>query len=411
MRITIHRGTDQIGGCVTEYDHDGWRLIVDYGTQLPGQECKPLSIEGLTHGDVSKTALLLTHYHGDHIGEIDTVTEQIPIFMGELCREISLFYMGYVGNINEKSKRISERIKLAQTFKPGKLFHFGPFEIVPLNVDHSAFDAYAFRIEAGGKSVFHTGDFRSHGFRSSKFNKALMSYIKHVDYVVCEATNISRPTATMESEYILQQKYVKEFQKNKHNIIYVSSTNIDRIFGLYRAAISAGRLCYMDKFQKEILNKVIRSDSIWKASRLYQYHPYHKIHLLEKDDVTGYVADDDFYGDKGFVLIARANERFEKFVSGIRYAHNYLSMWDGYLEEGPAFNAALHKALKSGYEYFHTSGHCDITSLRQVFDILSPKAIISIHTDNPQAFKKHFSRKWNVIGLADGQVFDTNENI
>lgn len=27
MRITIHRGTDQIGGCVTEYEYDGWRLL------------------------------------------------------------------------------------------------------------------------------------------------------------------------------------------------------------------------------------------------------------------------------------------------------------------------------------------------------------------------------------------------
>ena len=23
MKITIHRGTDQIGGCVTEYEHEG----------------------------------------------------------------------------------------------------------------------------------------------------------------------------------------------------------------------------------------------------------------------------------------------------------------------------------------------------------------------------------------------------
>lgn len=24
MKITIHRGTDQIGGCVTEYEHEGF---------------------------------------------------------------------------------------------------------------------------------------------------------------------------------------------------------------------------------------------------------------------------------------------------------------------------------------------------------------------------------------------------
>ena len=36
MKITIHRGSDQIGGCVTEYEHQGYRLFVDYGEQLPG---------------------------------------------------------------------------------------------------------------------------------------------------------------------------------------------------------------------------------------------------------------------------------------------------------------------------------------------------------------------------------------
>ena len=36
MKITIHRGTDQIGGCVTEYEDEGWKLFIDYGEQLPG---------------------------------------------------------------------------------------------------------------------------------------------------------------------------------------------------------------------------------------------------------------------------------------------------------------------------------------------------------------------------------------
>ena len=40
MKITIHRGTDHIGGSVTEYEHEGWKLFVDYGEQLPGVEIR-----------------------------------------------------------------------------------------------------------------------------------------------------------------------------------------------------------------------------------------------------------------------------------------------------------------------------------------------------------------------------------
>lgn len=62
MRITVHRGTDQIGGCVTEYESNGWKLFVDYGEQLPDALAseKTLEIEGLTYGNLRKSALLIT---------------------------------------------------------------------------------------------------------------------------------------------------------------------------------------------------------------------------------------------------------------------------------------------------------------------------------------------------------------
>ena len=39
----------------------------------------------------------------------------------------------------------------------------GPFRVTPYLVDHSAFDAYALLVEADGKRVFYSGDFRGHG--------------------------------------------------------------------------------------------------------------------------------------------------------------------------------------------------------------------------------------------------------
>ena len=55
MNIKIHRGTHQIGGCVTEYEYNGWHLFVDYGEELPGgPKTGDLQVEGLTKGDLSK---------------------------------------------------------------------------------------------------------------------------------------------------------------------------------------------------------------------------------------------------------------------------------------------------------------------------------------------------------------------
>ena len=79
-------------------------------------------------------------------------------------------------------------------------------------------------------------------------------------------------------------------------------------------------------------------------------------------------------------------------------------MWQGYLDEKrEAYNEKLAKALGKEYKYLHTSGHCDMDSLRDFFALLQPKAIIPIHTDNPDEFAELFCGEWLVIRLHDGK--------
>ena len=40
MKLTIHRGTNQIGGCITEIESRGYNVFIDFGEQLPGMEHK-----------------------------------------------------------------------------------------------------------------------------------------------------------------------------------------------------------------------------------------------------------------------------------------------------------------------------------------------------------------------------------
>jgi ribonuclease J len=34
MKITIRRGTHQIGGCITEIESNGYKIFIDFGEQL-----------------------------------------------------------------------------------------------------------------------------------------------------------------------------------------------------------------------------------------------------------------------------------------------------------------------------------------------------------------------------------------
>ena len=410
MKITIHRGTDQIGGCVTEYEHKGFKVFVDYGEQLPGTKYSgPLEIDGLTKGDLSKSILLITHYHGDHIGFVPLIPDEVPIYIGKIGREIQMSLSRHISSFNSAHKNMVSKLDKAIAFSTKEIIHHGDFRITPLTIDHSAFDAYAFKIEADGMSVFHTGDFRAHGFRSRKIRKMSENHVGKVDYVVCEATNVARKDATPLSEYQLQKKFEQLFRKNKGNVVYVSTTNIDRIFSLYRAALNVGSPFFVDRFQKDIMDIVAKGDHIWNKSKLYQYDDFEPI-VLKYDRKGEIIVTDKFkklLDLKGYVLLARSNSFFDSFIKKLPGEKvKYLSMWEGYVKEGSdAFNVALASSLEDGYIPQHTSGHCDMKSLRELFTILQPKGIIPIHTDNPDKFSELFSDTWPIIRLNDGQSF------
>jgi ribonuclease J len=413
MNITIHRGSNQIGGCVTEYEHNGWRLFVDYGEQLLGApKSGDLKIEGLTHGDISKSALLITHYHGDHIGNIDKIPDVVPIYMGRVGRDIALKYEDHMSPAFDRAKVLKARLEKVLTFEPGKPFKFGEFTIMPITIDHSAFDAYAFKIEAAGISVFHTGDFRTHGFRSGKFEKLIQQYVGKVNYLVCEGTNVARPNVAIKSEHDLQKEFEQQFREHKINVVYVSSTNIDRLFALYHAARKAGRYVYVDEYQKQIM-KSVDDNSLWGKSTMYQCDD--QLIKLKLDGVEFMYNDkfDSLLRDKGGVFIVRTTPRFNHLVAKLPADDKqvYLSMWNGYLKEGPAFNSALAEAVGKDYRYMHTSGHCDMVSIRKLIALVKPKAIIPIHTDRPNDFAELFCNEIPVIRLNDGETFSPVDSV
>lgn len=412
MNIKVHRGTHQIGGCVTEYEFNGYHLFVDYGEELPGGPKKgDPQVEGLTHGDISKSALLITHYHGDHIGCITKLPPKLHIFMGKVGRDIQLELSDHLKSVDGVHQEMLDRLHTVYTFEPGKAFAWGDFNIMPVMIDHSAFDAYAFKIKADGVTAFHTGDFRTHGFRSKTLPDVIKKFIGEVDCVVCEATNVSRPDATSLSEPALQREYKKLFREHKNNVVYVSTTNIDRLFALYHAACETNRVFIIDKLQKRIMDIVSMRDPIWGKSEMYNFEESKQPIPLTKKRGRFWMTDKLKWllGKMGYVLIARSNPYFDEFIQMIPgEKQTYLSMWNGYVDTSkPAYNEKLAKSLGEGFLYKHTSGHCDMNSLRDVFRLLHPKTIIPIHTEKPEAFAQLFGNEWSVKVLNDGDCFST----
>jgi ribonuclease J len=388
--LTIHRGTRQIGGCVAEIATETSRVFIDFGSDLPGNGTPSLPVNSLTTGDGTNSALFFTHYHGDHIGRLAEVMPGVPVYMGATAKAILR---------NHIERTDHERLPMVdaiRTFQALDCVMAGDIAVTPLMIDHSAFDAYMFVIEAGGKRILHTGDFRLHGIRGGKTLKMLRCYARDIDYIVCEGTAVARDGEPPMTEYELRRKAAALMAGAKNVFVLCSSTHIDRIGAFYRAN-PKGRLFVCDAYQKKQLETVRQGHA--SKSDFYDFkHVYRYAPNLDKRMEA-----------QGFCMLIRQGEIFRRVME--KYKDDCLviySMWTGYLDER-AKNRGLVDFLapyreRNVFRVLHTSGHVSAEDIRALYAAVKPKnGLIPIHTDAPERFERLIP-DGTVILLHDGEV-------
>lgn len=389
MEVIIHRGTHQIGGCATEYRTNKTRIFIDFGAELDSENAKPFDIDGVTKGETNCDAVFFTHYHGDHMGLLDTINKDVPLYMGEASKAIAKILNDRLSKAPNIDSYDIERINSIQTFKAAKSIIIGDITITPYMVDHSAYDAYMFKIEADGKSVLHTGDFRTHGFRGKGVKPTLKKYVKRVDALVCEGTTLNRTEAKCETENDLKNRIKSVLEENKYVFVVCSSTNIDRLAGIC-SVIPKGKYCICDKYQLSVIEYI--RDFAGNKSSLYKFDKalYYSENLDEKMD------------DKGFCMFVRCgNSEHKRIMEMYKDKHPVViySMWKGYLEQENV------KDFLEGYKRLdmHTSGHADSDAIKMVVDTVLPEKIIPMHTEVPEAFLTLIGNT-NVVLSKDGEI-------
>lgn len=385
MKIIIHRGTHQIGGCVTEIQSNrGTRIAIDIGENLPsqdGKQAEELSIEGLTtEGNNNFDAVFITHYHGDHIGLYNKILPQIPVYIGKVSKEIFSILQEHL----VKAKMLPEQnlalIDQFQTYQIPQKISVDDITITPIEVDHSAFNAHMFLIEADGKKVLHTGDFRIHGQRGNKVLEAIEKYVGQVDCLICEGTTLSREKKSCMTENELQRKAKEIFQDNQYTFVMCSSTNIDRIAAIHKATMQANKLFICDNYQKEVLMYI---DSIAR-SELYKF----------KDKVLSYAENIlELMKNRGFVMLVRDNYISKEVMKKFPQSTFVYSEWEGYLKPEFTEYKKMQEFVPKDAIHLHTSGHADYEAIKSVCKLVKPKVLIPIHGENPAEFKEMRIRK------------------
>ena len=130
----------------------------------------------------------------------------------------------------------------------------GSIKVIPFLIDHSAFDSYCFFIEADGKKILYTGDFRNHGRKGKLTDKITGRLSKHIDAVIIEGTNINRIQEKINTEENIENEIIEKV-KNKIgiNLIMLGSQNIDRIVSIYKATSKMKKILVVDIYTANIL--------------------------------------------------------------------------------------------------------------------------------------------------------------
>lgn len=378
MQIVIHRGTSQIGGCCTEIRTDKARIFIDLGQELPGPgiEPRPLQIDGLTCGAANCDGVFFTHYHGDHVGLYGSILPGIPLYMGRASKDIFLVLQTHLATVSEEIKGNLPKLEAVHTFQVAKPIGIGDIKITPYFTDHSAYDAYMFLIEADGKRVLHTGDFRMHGYLGKGMLPTMEKWVGRVDLLITEGTALSRPAKEPETEYELQKKLHEYMKQCKNVFLLCSSTNIDRLASLQASAKKFHRLFICDAYQRDVLDIVTHYGG--DKSPLYRF-----------DRVKTYGKNlDELMDEKGFCMPIRASEKFRPFLEKYQGEDTILlySMWKGYLTQNPAITQMVEGRP---WEYLHTSGHASPQGIKKLCAVVRPKTgIIPIHTEAAEAFDR-----------------------
>ena len=373
MKITIHRGTHQIGGSAIEISTKSTRIIMDFGNELSlDEKYTPinLDIDGVTKGIADCDGIVISHYHMDHLGQLTSALPDIPLYMGELSKEIALIGSEY------QDKDLYLRLLGANTFRGGEAFTIGDIHIRPLVIDHSAADSYMLVIEAEGKSVLYTGDFRMHGLRHHVLQKLVNTYIGEIDVLITEGTLLSRDANDCISEAAVLDDISSYIQDGKYVFVMCSSTNIDRIMGIWQN-MPTDKVLICDAYQKRILDTVI--DNVYYESSLYRRHDSPLV--LNKGPYPKY------YMDHGFVSLVRGTENFVSHIKEFPKDDVCIiySMWTGYIEE----NLLLQDLLNTYPSYIcHASGHVSKNDLVQFMELVNPDIVIPVHTDTPEELER-----------------------
>lgn len=412
MKLTIHRGANQIGGNCVEIATDSTRIILDVGLPLPPLDETPrkrgkLQIDPVIKAVFDKPprvdAIFVSHAHQDHTGLLNQTPKEVPIYLGEGTSKMMMVAGLYAG----QDRLLQQR---ERPLPDGEPVVIGDITVTAYPVDHSVFGAHALLVEANGKRVLYSGDLRLHG-RKQGMAPALIKAVNakgSVDVLLMEGTHVGASRELRLDEDDLKEKILADILPAPGLVLAMfSPMHVDRLVTFYKAARRAKRILVLDHYAGyalHLVKKLARVPLPTRANGMAVFRPKFQRPFktiawrFRGNEIT---LDEILSHPRDYVMLFRptmlGSDFAGKLPAGVRCIYSY---WTGYLNK-PAFQTTRAKVDEARGTFLerHTSGHMFAEDIVWFVEAIKPHNLIPIHTSQPKFFRDAFQ---NVLLLDDG---------
>ena len=417
--IRFRKGTQTIGGTFIEVETAAAKCMFDFGyTSATGvideaarswrkrrafemvtlglladtdgiyQEADALRLGLKPYGDPSmeqECFFLLSHMHIDHMGALNMLAPEIPVYMSRQSLEM-------YAALTEDDRENAHPACIGM--EPFVSTTIGDVTVLPVPIDHDILGALGFLITTPDGTICYTGDFRLHGFHP-EYTGTFAATCQGADVLITEGTSasfydefdmtdLSKPETPHRTEYDLQREMTEIIRDTKGlPILNCYNRNVERIHGLVEITKAAGKTFVADDETAGLLKAFYPEDEVAVYDQILKEGAN-----MTKAISAGYrlVSTKEMLTDPGkYVLRLGFQDIYH--LCGLAHVVSLYVHFDGVpLGAYDVRYQMMFRILeKLGIEYKNLAlgGHATPYDLRTVIDEISPRVLVPVHSAKP----------------------------